>query len=167
MDKENVSVFEKHKVLSKAELEARTKILLEAYSIQINIEAMTMLNISKRQILPAVVKYSGKLGDAAGAVKNAGIDVGTHIGMLEKVCSLMKLLKKGVDNLEKSVSITGGIEDVISQAEGYRDHVIPAMQLVRQAADELETIVDAENMAFADLCRDVVFKVNRFNKTNY
>ena len=144
MDEENVGVFEKQKVLSKAELQARTEILLEAYSMQINIEAMTMLSIAKRQILPAVVKYSELLGNAVGAVKNAGVDSEVQVGMLEKVCSLMKSLQNSVDSLEKVVTSAGGTEDVVAQAEDYRDNVIPAMQAVRQASDGLETIVDAD-----------------------
>jgi len=144
MDEENVNVFERQKVLSRDELRARTEILLEAYSMQINIEAMTMLNIAKRQILPAVVKYSELLGNAVGAVKNAGVDSEVQVGMLEKVCSLMKSLQNGVDSLEKVVTSAGGTEDVVAQAEDYRDNVIPAMQAVRQASDELETIVDAD-----------------------
>ncbi len=144
MDEENVGVFEKQKVLSKAELQARTEILLEAYSMQINIEAMTMLSIAKRQILPAVVKYSELLGNAVGAVKNAGVDSEVQVGMLEKVCSLMKSLQNGVDSLEKVVTSTDGTEDVVAQAEDYRDNVIPAMQAVRRASDGLETIVDAD-----------------------
>ncbi len=144
MDEENVSVFERHSVLSREELHARTEILLEAYSMQINIEAMTMLSIAKRQILPAVVKYSELLGNAVGAVKNAGVDSEVQVGMLEKVCSLMKSLQNGVDNLEKVVTSAGGIENAVTQAEDYRDNVIPAMQAVRQASDGLETIVDAD-----------------------
>jgi glutamine synthetase len=144
MDEENVSVFERHGVLSREELHARTEILLEAYSMQINIEATTMLSIVKRQILPAVVKYSELLGNAVGAVKNAGVDSKVQVGMLEKVCSLMKSLQNGVDNLEKVVTSAGGTEDVVARAEDYRDNVIPAMQAVRQASDGLETIVDAD-----------------------
>ena len=144
MDEENVSVFERHSVLSREELHARTEILLEAYSMQINIEAMTTLSIAKRQILPAVVKYSELLGNAVGAVKNAGVDSEVQIGMLEKICSFMKSLQNGVDSLEKVVTSAGGIEDVVAQAEDYRDNVIPAMQAVRQASDGLETIVDAD-----------------------
>jgi len=144
MDEENVNVFERQKVLSRDELRARTEILLEAYSMQINIEAMTMLNIARRQILPSVVKYSELLGNAVGAVKNAGVDSEVQVGMLEKVCSLMKLLQNDVDSLEKVVASAGGTKDVVAQAEDYRDNVIPAMHAVRRASDGLETIVDAD-----------------------
>lgn len=144
MDEENVSVFERHSVLSREELHARTEVLLEAYSMQINIEAATMLSIAKRQILPAVAKYSELLGNAVGVVKNAGADPEVQIGMLEKVCGFMKSLQNGVDGLEKVVTGAGGTEDVVAQAEDYRDNVIPAMQAVRQASDGLETIIDAD-----------------------
>jgi len=144
MDPENVSVFERHNVLSKDELQARTEVLLEAYSMTINIEAQTMLNIAKRQILPAVVGYSGQLGSVIGAVSAAGVGTDTQVAMLERVCCLMKSLRDGVAKLDKAVAKAGSIENPTRQAEDYKNNVIPAMQAVRESADELETIVDAD-----------------------
>ncbi len=144
MDKENVNVFKKHNVLSEAELAARTEVLLEAYSMIINIEAQTMLNIGKRQILPAVAAYSAQLGNAVREVSAAGIDADTQIVMLKKICSLMKSLQNGIEALDKTVAKAGEIDDTTKQAEDYKSNVIPAMQTVRESADELETIVDAE-----------------------
>jgi glutamine synthetase len=143
-DPENVEVFEKHKVLSKEELQARMEVLLEAYSMQINIEAETMLNIAKTQILPAAAEYTQRLGNAACSVKNAGIDNSIQADMLEKVCKLMKSVNTGIDKLEKAVSDSKEIDDVTKQAESYRAKVIPAMMELRKPADELETIVDAD-----------------------
>lgn len=144
MDEENVHVFEKHNVLTKAELAARTEVLLEAYSMVINIEAQTMLNIAKRQILPAVVAYSAQLGNAVREVSAADVNADTQIAMLEKVCSLMTSLQNGIESLEKAAAKAGKIEDFTKQAEDYKDNVIPAMQAVRKSADKLETIVDAD-----------------------
>ena len=144
MDEENVKVFEGQAVLSRAELSARTEILLEAYSKQINIEALTMLQIAKRQLLPAVTKYSENLGNAVAAVSNAGVAADTQVHMLEKLCGLMKSLHEGTDFLEKAVAVASGTESITGKAEDYRDKVIPAMQSVRNTADELETIVDAD-----------------------
>ena len=144
MDKENVELFRKHKVLSKAELHARTEILFEIYNKMINIEALTMLNMAKRQILPAAVSYSGKLGRAAKNVKAAGVSSETQVLMLEKVCGLISSLDSAIESLEDAVTKAGAIKDAPKRAERCHDSVRPAMQAVRQAADELENIVDAE-----------------------
>lgn len=144
MDQENVRVFEKHKVLSKAELAARTEVFLESYSMIINIESQTMLNIAMRQILPAVARYSERLGNAVCAVKNAGVAADTQVSMLKEICELMKSLQCGVEVLDEAVAKASDIEDFAKQAEDYKDSVIPAMQAVRQSADELEKIVDAD-----------------------
>ena len=144
MDEENVNVFERQNVLTKAELQARTEILLEAYSMQINIEALTMLNMAKRQILPACVEYSSRLAGAVESIKSAGVSADTQKAMLEKLCGLISSLDEGVKKLEKDTGKAGEIAGVSKQAEYYREVVIEAMSKVRQAADQLESIVDAE-----------------------
>jgi glutamine synthetase len=144
MDEENVSVFERQNVLSKTELHARTEILLEAYSMQINIEALTMLNMVKRQILPACVEYSCRLADAVKSIGSAGVSTDTQKAMLEKLCGLISCLDGGVKKLEEAIGKAGEIDHVSEKAEYYKKVVIEAMSGVRQVADELETIVDAE-----------------------
>ncbi|MDT8301347.1 MAG: glutamine synthetase III [Sedimentisphaerales bacterium] len=144
MDEENVGVFERQNVLTKAELQARTEILLEAYSMQINIEALTMLNMVKRQILPACVEYSSRLAGAVESISSVGVSADTQKAMLEKLCGLISSLDEGVKKLETDTSKAGEIDDVSKQAEYYREVVIESMSQVRRAADQLEVIVDAE-----------------------
>ncbi|TSA55726.1 MAG: glutamine synthetase type III, partial [Planctomycetaceae bacterium] len=144
MDKENVAVFKKHAVLTEAELHARTEIFLEAYSMSINIEAMTMLNIAKRQILPACIEYSSSLGDAVCSVSDAGVDAGPQKELLKDVCGLIAAMKKNISQLEKVAAKAGKIADAIKQARFYRDEVIPAMEALREVADKLESVVDAD-----------------------
>ena len=144
MDEENVNVFERQKVLTKAELQARTEILLEAYSMQINIEALTMLNMVKRQILPACVEYSSRLAGAVETISSAGVSADTQKAMLEKLCGLISSLDEGVKKLEKDTANASKIAGVSKQAEYYRKVVIEAMSKVRRPADQLEAIVDAE-----------------------
>ena len=143
-DDENVKVFEKHKVLSKQELEARTEILLEAYSMQINIEAMTTLNMAKRQILPASIEYSGLLADVVNSIGTAGGDAATQKELLGKTCDLISSLEKGIKELGSAVEKARSKELGLAQAEFYRDAVITAMSAVRGSADKLEEIVDAD-----------------------
>jgi glutamine synthetase len=144
MDKENVTVFKTHGVLTESELHARTEILLEAYSMSINIEAKTMLNMAKRQILPACIKYSTILGDAVGSVSSAGVDANPQRELLENVCGLIASTKTNISQLEKAAAATRKVADSTKQAGLFRDKVIPAMAALRQVVDELETIVDAD-----------------------
>ncbi|MFC1652201.1 glutamine synthetase III [Planctomycetota bacterium] len=142
--KENQQLFKKHKVLTPPELKARTEILLEQYSMKINIEAETTLNMAKRQILPACCEYAGRLGGNVAAISSAGVNADTQVVMLEKVASLITDLQSSIAELEVAHGKAVVIAKVDKQARAYRDSVIPAMNAVRAAADELETIVDAD-----------------------
>lgn len=144
MDKQNVEVFEKHKVLTEQELGARTEILLEGYSMKINIEAKTMLKMAKTQIIPACNDYSGRLAETIAALNAAGVDTAVQNSLLSKVCQLIGELASGVEKLEAAVEKAGSIEDAEDQAVSFRDDVFTAMGPVRLAADSLEEIVDAE-----------------------
>jgi len=112
--------------------------------MSINIEAMTMLNMARRQVLPACVEYSSSLGDAVCSVSNAGVDAGTQKEMLKDVCALIANMKKSISQLDKAAAKTGKVADVIRQARLYRDDVIPAMEALREVADKLESVVDAD-----------------------
>ena len=144
MDKENIDVFERQMVLSKAELAARTEILLEAYSMQINIEALTMINIAKRQILPASVEYSGKLAAMVASISSTELSSDYQQEMLETVSGLIGSTGKALKELEAIAKECVDIEEVSDKAKFCRDKVIPAMCQLRQFADELEMNVDAD-----------------------
>lgn len=143
MDDENVRLFEKHCVLTKAELKARTEILLQAYSMQINIEVRTMLNMARRLLMPAALKFARNVSDTAVSVKNAGGNSKLQVSMLNKICDLTQSMQDAVDRLEKEADAACEIADASEQAFAYRKKVVPAMQALRTPADELETIVDA------------------------
>jgi len=143
MDKENVEAFQKQQVLSKEELHARTDILLETYSRQINIEAKTMLSMARRQIMPAVIEYSNSLAGAVNAVKAAGVAAAAQESILKKVSELVGAADKAINKLAGAVAKCAGVKDVQAAAEFCRDEIIPAMRELRQVADELETHVDA------------------------
>ncbi len=143
-DPENIKVFEDSLVLTGDELKARTEILLEAYSMAINIEGRTTLNMAKRQILPAANTYVGELAATAKAITDAGVTCDAQSEMLTKACSLICDLNTGIKSLDKAVTKASEVETADKQARAYRDLVIPAMDIVRTAADELEMIVDAE-----------------------
>ncbi|MGE5293565.1 MAG: glutamine synthetase type III, partial [Solirubrobacterales bacterium] len=124
---------------------ARTEILLEGYSKQINIEAQTMLSMARRQILPVCCEFSGKLGKAVVAVSGAGVAAEPQKKLLKKVCDLIATMETKIEALEKATAKAAGAHGhAEKQAQSYREDVLPAMTALRQTADELETLVDAK-----------------------
>ena len=141
-----VSVFERHKVYSRVELEARAEINYEAYSKAINIEAKTMIDMASKQYVPAVIKYVTKLAHSINEIKMAcdGIDVSVQTELLAEASALLAESKKALEYLRVAVEgkekIKGGKELAIY----FKDVVIPAMDDLRKPIDKLEGIVDKE-----------------------
>ena len=144
MAPEYVEVFDKHNVLRPEEFKARIEILLEVYSMQINIEAQTTLSMAKRQIIPACIDYSSRLAIAVSSLKEAGTTAGSQAALLTKLCGLIDTISSAVETLEAAAAKAGDEGRSEKQAELFRDDVIPAMDAVRAASDKLETIVDAD-----------------------
>ncbi|MEQ6359320.1 glutamine synthetase III [Thermoanaerobacter thermohydrosulfuricus] len=143
----NVKLMEKHGVLSKVELESRYEISLENYIKTINIEALTMLDIAKRQILPAVINFATKIAESINSVRATGLDVdiSAQTELLEEVSSLMSEFKKNISELENAVNEASNMNsDSYSKACYYRDVIFTKMGILREIGDKLETIVDAE-----------------------
>ncbi|MCS3916400.1 glutamine synthetase [Caldanaerobacter subterraneus subsp. tengcongensis MB4] len=143
----NVKLMEKHGVLSKRELESRYEVLLENYIKTINIEALTMLDIAKRQILPAVVNFATKIAESINSVRATGlnVDISAQTELLAEVSSLMSEFKKNISELENAVNEASNMNsDSYSKACYYRDVVFTKMGILREIGDKLETIVDAE-----------------------
>lgn len=143
----NVKLMEKHGVLSKVELESRYEISLENYIKTINIEALTMLDIAKRQILPVVINFATKIAESINSVRATGlnVDISAQTELLEEVSSLMSEFKKNISELENAVNEASNMNsDSYSKACYYRDVIFTKMGILREIGDKLETIVDAE-----------------------
>ncbi|MDX9871921.1 MAG: glutamine synthetase III [Clostridia bacterium] len=137
-------VLIKHGIFSKTELHSRYEIFVEQYCKTINIEALTSLNMAKRQILPAAVKYAADLAGSISAVKAAvaKADISAQEKTLLDVSSLLGSLKKEIIALEKANAAANGIEDIHYRSQAFRDQVGPAMAALRKSADGLEELVD-------------------------
>ena len=142
-DEKNIKLFEKHGVYTKLELESRKEILLEKYCQTINIEALTMLEMVKKDIIPAICNYSKDLTQGALAKKNlsSDIDVSLETSLVSKISSLSACLSKKTAELDKVLLDAKDIEDSEELAKFYHDTVLSQMNEVRAIADELETIV--------------------------
>ena len=142
-DEKNIKLFEKHGVYTKLELESRKEILLEKYSQTINIEALTMLEMIKKDIIPAVCNYSKDLTESALAKKDlsSDIDISLETNLVSKISSLSSCLAKKTADLDKVLLDAKDIEDSEELAKFYHDTVLSQMNEVRAIADELETLV--------------------------
>ena len=141
LDAENVALFERQGVFSKTELESRYHIYLENYCKVIRIEAMTMIEMAKKDILPAVSTYVRKLSEAVSCIRNIGEDIecGFELDMIKRLTSMSTDMYKKMQELE---DLSSGCEQNTQEAANrYRDVIIPAMQKLRAVADEIETLV--------------------------
>ncbi|MBE7052397.1 MAG: glutamine synthetase type III, partial [Ruminococcaceae bacterium] len=151
LDKKNVEVFTAHGVYSEAELHSRCEIYLENYAKTINIEALTMSDMIKKDILPAVTKYVKVLSDSAIAKKEfmADVDLTVEKSLVSKLSDLSGKLLKSVDKLDKAVSSASKYSDDIQKYSlYYRNKVFAAMNDARELVDEIETNIAREYWPF-------------------
>ncbi|HWQ88684.1 MAG TPA: glutamine synthetase III, partial [Desulfitobacteriaceae bacterium] len=123
ISEKSITLFEKHQVFSKIELHSRYEIFLEQYCKCINIEALTMIDMTKHQIIPAAIEYATKLAVAVNAVKNAGADTSVQSEVLKETSSYLVSLKQRLTELEKATAKAKTIEDGYAQGVYYRDAV--------------------------------------------
>lgn len=139
-----VKLFEKFGIFTKVELESREEIIYETYAKTINIEALAMIDMAGKQIIPAVVKYSKSLADTVNAVKAAGVDASTQTEILREVSEKLAAMQTALHKLEKAEKEASAMADAKAQAFFYKDTVKAIMDELRAPADELEMIVDKE-----------------------
>ncbi len=143
-DEKNVKMFEKFGVYTKTELESRTEILLENYLKTLNIEALTMIDMAKKDILPTGMKFAKALTDAVLAKKAAGVDADVELALANKVSGLTKSISAAITELEAAETKASAISDVEQSAKSFRYEVMNVMAELRRYADELETITPSE-----------------------
>ncbi|MDF2987120.1 MAG: glutamine synthetase [Eubacterium sp.] len=146
----NVAVFVKHSVLSKSEIESRYEILLENYVKTINIEALTMINVAKTEILPAAFKFSKELSDTINSVKATGmsVEVAAQSSVLKELSPVLSSFASNINALKKTLEKAGAEASALKQAEAFSKVVVPAMETLRTDADKLETILPADIYPF-------------------
>ena len=155
---DTVSMFEKFKVFTKAELESRVEIKYENYSKAINIEARTMIDMASKQIIPAVIKYTKSLADTVLAVKEAGVDASVQAGLLKETSDLLAATKSALDALSTVTDKAAAMDEGEEQARFYHFDVVPAMETLRTPVDKLEMIVDKEAWPMPSY-GDLIFEV--------
>ncbi len=149
LDQKNKDLFLKFGVFSLAEMQSRHDILLENYSKIINIEALTMIDMARKDILPAVTEYIKELADTAIAVKQAsGVDATFEQDLIKQLSKLQADIASRTQVLEDAVIEVHEISDILAQSYAYRDKVFVAMQDLRAAADQAESLCSAKIWPF-------------------
>ena len=153
-NEENLAMFARHKVYTGEEIVARKEILLENYCKVLNIEALTMIDMAGKQIIPACIKYMKTLAETAQSKEALGISAEMEKELLIKISALTNEAFKANGRLSEAAIKVKNIEGNEKQASAYRDIVFAAMKELRASCDELETLVPESDWpipSYADL----------------
>ena len=156
----NVKMLTAHKIFSPAELHSRYEILLENYSKTVNIEALTMVDMAKKEILPAVEKYTKSLAETLAAKKAAvaGLPCKYETATITKLSELSDEIADATADLDSEIAKFQAIEDVTEAANDIRDVILGKMDALRAVCDEAETITAKEFWPFPTYS-DLLFSV--------
>jgi len=160
LSEKNMKMLTSHRIFSPAELHSRYEILLENYSKTVNIEALTMVDMAKKEILPAVEKYTKSLADTLAAKKAAvaGLPCKYETATVTKLSELSDSIADATDDLEAEIEKFQAIEDVTEAANDIRDVILGKMDSLRAVCDEAETITAKEFWPFPTYS-DLLFSV--------
>ena len=136
----NVELFARHRVYTEIELAARYKMKLDNYCKVLHIEALTMLDMARQDILPAVSAFAKELCDTATAKNALGVEAVYETETAARVSKLTTAVLTEVRTLEKASDDAEELADVLTRACAYKDNVLSAMSALRESVDELETL---------------------------
>ncbi|MDR1192727.1 MAG: glutamine synthetase III [Peptococcaceae bacterium] len=159
ISEESIDLFSRHGILTETEVRSRYDITLENYTKTMAIEAQTVLEISRREIMPALAKYQSLLCESALAKAQLGeINADMEKQLLAAISALAGNLYQKAEDLENLLTQAKGVERLQEQAGAFCYQVFPAMQELRAVADRLETLVAAEYWPFPTY-GDLLFSV--------
>ncbi len=137
----NIELFEKHSVFTANEMHARYEILMEGYEKTINIEALTFIELVKKEVLPSSLTYQKELLDVVSYKKQVSIDSSLEETLVQRCTELSKDIYAKLDVLENELIKAKTIEDTLELGKFFRNSVFATMTEARVVVDELETIV--------------------------
>ena len=142
IEPKNIALMEDFGVLTKVEMESRYEVEMEHYSKIINIEALTMLEMARKQLLPAVNSYMSELANTAASklAVSENISVRSETKTLTKLSADADAMSDAVDTLQDAVDASKALPTEAEKAVAFHDNVLPAMDALRAAADDAETI---------------------------
>ena len=142
IDPKNIALMEEFGVLTKVEMHSRYEVELEHYSKVINIEALTMLEMARKQLLPAINAYMSEVANTAASklAVSEKISVRSETKTLTKLSADADAMSDAVDTLQDAVDASKALPTEAEKAVAFHDNVLPAMDALRAAADDAETI---------------------------
>ncbi|MFA9398919.1 MAG: glutamine synthetase III, partial [Clostridiaceae bacterium] len=146
----SIKVFTNHKVFTEGEIFARQEIIFEEYEKTINIEALTMVDMAKKQILPAAMDYVASLADSMNTIVAAvpAANVTLQESLIVKISDLLGDASEKLVALESAVKAAASIDDIEEKAFAYREKVFVSMGELRTPCDEIEALVSEEYWPF-------------------
>ncbi len=156
---ENMEMLQRHKIFSEAEIRSRYEITMENYVRMVRIEALTMADMARKEILPAVLRYTNDLASGISEKKKAmaALPCRAESRLLEKLSALSDEIDSAIEALEESIDSRAG-EDMTVQAFFIRDELLGKMAALRAVCDEAETLTAARYWPFPTY-GDLLFKV--------
>ena len=142
IEPKNIALMEEFGVLTKVEMESRYEVEMEHYSKIINIEALTMLEMARKQLLPAVNSYMSELANTAASklAVSENISVRSETKTLTKLSADADAMSDAIDTLQDAVDAAKALPSESEKAVAFHDNVLPAMDTLRAAADDAETL---------------------------
>ena len=142
VEPKNIALMEEFGVLTKVEMESRYEVEMEHYSKIINIEALTMLEMARKQLLPAINAYMSEVANTAASklAVSENISVRSETKTLTKLSADADAMSDAIDTLQDAVDATKALPSETDKAVAFHDNVLPAMDALRAAADDAETI---------------------------
>ena len=155
---ENIALFERHGVFNRAEINSRVDIILENYTKVIHIEALTLLDMINRDVIPAVTAYSNILCDAINNKKSLGVDYSVEFELLSRLTACNKELFTLTSSLKVAVASAERSKDIFDKANEYRNTILKIMADIRKYADSAESVVPSNYWPYPSY-GDLLFKI--------
>ena len=142
IDPKNIALMEEFGVLTKVEMESRYEVEMEHYAKVINIEALTMLEMARKQLLPAVNAYMSEVANTAASklAVSESISVRSETKTLNRLSADADAMSDAIDTLQDAVDAAKALPSESEKAVAFHDNVLPAMDALRAAADDAETL---------------------------
>ena len=137
-DEKNIRIFRKFEIYNQNEVAARTEIHLEKYSKTVRIEARTMVEMARKQLLPATMEHVQSLCEAIATKKQIGFTCNTDEKIAKKLNELADRFYDSIERLEARITEANAVKEIQAQAEFFHDKVLAEMDIMRSIADEIE-----------------------------
>lgn len=157
----NIELFAKHKIFSSSELHSRYEILMEVYCKKLRIEALTMSDMVRRQILPAISSYTKHLAEAVTVKKSVIQNISCEFeeNIIDRLTKYSVEIFKGAEKIETDLAEANKISDITEHAKFYKNVIITDMTEIRSVYDKAEPLISKEYLPFPDYT-DLLYGVN-------